>query len=94
LFVDKDVSKTDETLHDECHLKQRKSTIRRLMWRLVLLSEQIESGNIDFIRICYEFFFSKFDSNTELLSTNSFKLNFIFNRENKHSDVWRLALIV
>ena len=24
LFVDKDVSKTDETLHDECHLKQRK----------------------------------------------------------------------
>jgi hypothetical protein len=49
LFVDKDVSKTDETLHDECHLKQRKSTIRRLMWRLVLLSDQIQSENINFI---------------------------------------------
>jgi hypothetical protein len=29
-----------------------------------------------------------------LLSTNSFKLNVIFNRENKHADVWRLVLIV
>jgi hypothetical protein len=28
------------------------------------------------------------------LSTNSFKLNVIFNRENKHADVWRLVLIV
>jgi hypothetical protein len=27
-------------------------------------------------------------------STDSFKLNVIFNRENKHLDVWRLALIV
>ena len=33
------------------------------------------------------FFFSKFDSITKLLSTNSFKLNVIFNRENKHADV-------
>jgi hypothetical protein len=24
LFIDKDVSKTDETLHEECHLKRRK----------------------------------------------------------------------
>jgi len=24
LFIDKDVSKTDENLHEECHLKQRK----------------------------------------------------------------------
>jgi hypothetical protein len=24
MFIDKDISKTDEILHDECHLKQRK----------------------------------------------------------------------
>jgi len=24
LFIDKDVSKTDEILHEECHLKRRK----------------------------------------------------------------------
>jgi hypothetical protein len=24
LFINKDVRKTDETLHEECHLKQRK----------------------------------------------------------------------
>jgi hypothetical protein len=24
LFIDKDVSKTDETFHEECHLKRRK----------------------------------------------------------------------
>ena len=51
------------------------------------MSDQTESVKVDFSRICYEFVFSKFDSNTELLSTNSFKLNVIFDRENKHSDV-------
>ena len=35
LFVDKDVSKTNETLHEECILKCRKSNIRCVVLHLV-----------------------------------------------------------
>jgi hypothetical protein len=42
----------------------RNKTIRRLIWRLVLLSEQIQSEYIRFIKICYEkWFFSCNDNN-------------------------------
>ena len=54
LFIDKDVSKTDETLHEECHLKRRKWHIRCLVWHLVLIVWSISIRKINFIKICCE----------------------------------------
>ena len=37
LFINKDVSKTDETLHDECIVKCRKYNIRCIVLPLFLI---------------------------------------------------------
>ena len=48
------VNKTDETLHEECHLKLRKEISDVSFGVLFQLSDQTQSENINFIKICKE----------------------------------------
>ena len=75
LFIDKDVCKTDETLHQECILKCRKQISDVSCCILFYSCDSTESENVNFINISDEkLFFVNFENKTVFLINRSLQV--------------------